>query len=58
MKDDARCQLGAMQREVEELTQERASAQSRLTQLQKNLLEYQEGDTFLLFVRVVWNEKQ
>lgn len=53
LKDDARCRLGALQREVEELTGERDSAQSRLTQLQNTLQEYQEGQTLLLFVEVV-----
>lgn len=43
VKDDARCQLGALQRKVEELMQERDSAQSRVTQLQSSFQEYQEG---------------
>lgn len=47
LKDDARCQLGALQREVEDLGGERDSAQSRLAQLQNTLQEYQEGKTFL-----------
>lgn len=44
LKDDARCRLGVLQRELEELTGERDSAQSRLTQLQNSLQEYQEGN--------------
>lgn len=48
LKDDARCQLGVLQRELEELTRERDSAQSRLTQLQNSLQEYQEGDRYWL----------
>lgn len=44
LKDDARCQLGVLQRELEELSRERDSAQSRLTQLQNSLQEYQEGN--------------
>lgn len=47
LKDDARCRLGALQREVEELKGERDSAQSRLTQLQNTLQEYQEGSCCL-----------
>lgn len=44
LKDDARCRLGVLQRELEELKGERDSAQSRLTQLQNSLQEYQEGN--------------
>lgn len=54
LKDDARCRLGVLQRELEELTGERDSAQSRLTQMQITLQEYQEG---LLFVQEVSGEK-
>ena len=54
LKDDARCRLGVLQRELEELTGERDSAQSRLAQMQITLQEYQEG---LLFVHEVSGEK-
>lgn len=43
LKDDVHCQLGAVQRELEELKVERDSAMSRLTQLQYSMQEYQEG---------------
>lgn len=56
LEDDARCRLGVLQRELEELTGERDSAQSRLTQLQNKLQEYQEGNTFV-FVHVGSEEK-
>lgn len=48
-KDDARCQLGALQREVGELKGERDLAQSRVSQLQNTVQEYQEGKTFFIF---------
>lgn len=50
LKDDARCRLGVLQRELEELTGERDSTQSRLAQLQNTLQEYQEGETFLFVI--------
>lgn len=43
LQDDARCQLGVLQRELEELKGERGSAQSRFSLLQSSLQELQEG---------------
>lgn len=54
-KDDARCQLGALQREVRELKGERDLAQSRVSQLQNTVQEYQEGKT--LFFYLILNQK-
>lgn len=42
-QDDAKCRVGVLERELEELTGEHGSTQSRLTQLQNTFQEYQEG---------------
>lgn len=42
-KDDARCRLGVLQRELDEVSLERDCARSRLVQLQNSLQELQEG---------------
>lgn len=49
LKDDALCQLGALQRELEELSGERDSALVRLTHLENTLQEYQEGKILEIF---------
>lgn len=42
-QDDAKCKVGVLERELEEMTGEQGSTQSRLTQLQHAFQEYQEG---------------
>lgn len=49
LKDDAKCRLAVLQRELEELTVERDAAQSRLAQLQASLQEYHEGNCLCSF---------
>ena len=44
LQDDTRCQLGALQREIEEVTAEREAAQNRLVQIHNSLQECQEGE--------------
>jgi hypothetical protein len=43
-QDEARCQLGALQSVLEEMTGERDSAQNHLSQLHNTLQECQEGE--------------
>lgn len=42
-QDDAKCRVGVLERELEEMTGEQDSTHSRLTQLQNAFQEYQEG---------------
>lgn len=42
-QDDAKCRVGVLERELEEMLGDQDSTQSRLTHLQKAFQEYQEG---------------
>lgn len=50
LKDDARCQLGGLRRELEELSGGRESALIRLTHLENMLQECQEGKNIFFYL--------
>lgn len=55
-QDEARGQLGSLQRELQEVTSERDSAHQRLTQLHSTLQECQEGNTHLTTILLMQSE--